>query len=77
MYVRETDYLLRKGGRVNCARQSFPLKRWMNKYMGLMIQIGKKDTYVFVMSIYMTREGDCCATKGESARDGCDSSVRC
>ena len=25
----------------------------------------------------VTREGDCCATKGVSARDGCDSSVRC
>ena len=25
----------------------------------------------------VTREGNCCATKGVSARDGCDSSVRC
>ena len=28
-------------------------------------------------SASVTREGDCCATKGVSARDGCDSSVRC
>ena len=28
-------------------------------------------------SASVTREGDCCATKGVSARDGCDSSARC
>ena len=28
-------------------------------------------------SASVTREGDCCATKSVSARDGCDSSVRC
>ena len=28
-------------------------------------------------SASVTREGDCCATKGVSARGGCDSSVRC
>ena len=25
----------------------------------------------------VTTEGDCCATEGVSARDGCDFSVRC
>ena len=28
-------------------------------------------------SVSVTREGDCCAIKGVSARDGCGSSVRC
>ena len=46
MYVQETDDLLRKGGGVNCTRRSFPVKRWMNKNMGLMIQIEKKEPYV-------------------------------
>ena len=40
---------------MNCARRSFPVKRWMNKYMGLIIQIERKDTYVFVMSIYVLK----------------------
>ena len=56
MFVQETVYLLRKGGGLNCTRRSFPVKRWMNKYMRLIIQIEKKDTYMFVMSIYVLKE---------------------
>ena len=53
MYVQKTDYLLRKRGGVNCTRRSFPVKRWMNKYMRLIIQVEKKNTYVFVMNGHM------------------------
>ena len=55
MFVQKTGYLLRKGGGWNCTRRSFPVKRWMNKYMRLIIQIEKKDTHVFVMSIYVLK----------------------
>ena len=60
MFVQETGYLLGKGGGLNCTRRSFPVKRWMNKYMRLIVQIEKrkkkkKDTYVFVMSIYILK----------------------
>ena len=46
MYVQETDYLLRKGGGVNCTRRSFPVKRSMNKYMGSIVQIAKGNVRV-------------------------------
>ena len=55
MFIQETGYLLRKVGEVDCTRRSFPVRRWMNKYMGLIIQIEQKDTYVFVMSIYVLK----------------------
>ena len=42
MFVQETGYLLRKAGGVNCMRRSFQVKRWMNKYMGLILQIAKE-----------------------------------
>ena len=41
LYVCSEDgfYLLRKRGEVNYTKRSSPVKRWMNKYMGLIIQI--------------------------------------
>ena len=46
MFVQETGYLLRKVGGLNCTRRSFPVKRWMNKYMGLIIQFAKEHVRV-------------------------------
>ena len=39
MFVQQTGYLLRKRGGVNYTKRSSPVMRWMNKYMGLIIQI--------------------------------------
>ena len=39
MFAQETGYLLRKRGGVNYMKRSSPVKKWMNKYMGLIIQI--------------------------------------
>ena len=36
---QETGYLLRKRDGVDYTIRSSPVKRWMNKYMGLIIQI--------------------------------------
>ena len=46
VYVQETGYLSRKRGGVNYTRRSSPVKRWMNKYMGLVIQIEKEHVRV-------------------------------
>ena len=39
MFVQETGYLSRKRGGVNYTKRSSPVKRWMNKCVGLIIQI--------------------------------------
>ena len=46
MFLQETGYLLSKRGRVWITRNGLPIKRWMNKYMGLIIQIEKEHVRV-------------------------------
>ena len=46
MFVQETGYLLRKGGGMNYTKRSSSVKRWMNKYMGLLIKIEKEHVRV-------------------------------
>ena len=57
MYVQETDCLLRKRGGVNYTKRSSPVTRWMNEYIGLIIQIEKEHVRVDYRTAVQRKKG--------------------
>ena len=57
MFVQETGYLSHKRGGVNYTKRSSPVTRWINKYMGLIIQIEEEHVHVDYRTVIQRKKG--------------------